>query len=141
MHEPEAPAAHAGGHNGAAVKAYLVIFAALAVFTAVSFILNYIERQGGMTKEMSFALILAVAIIKATLVGMFFMHLKYDWFKVGFMIVPALILGAMMMLVLMPDIVLAWGKFYFVIIPAFILGCVLIVVLLPDQVLIWRHNR
>ena len=111
MHEPETTA-HAEGHNGAAVKAYLVIFVALAIFTAVSFILNYIERQGGMTKEMSFALILAVAIIKATLVGMFFMHLKFDW-----------------------------GKFYFVIIPAFILGCVLIVVLLPDQVLIWRHNR
>ena len=36
------------------------------------------------------------------------MHLKYDWGKLYFLIVPAFILGAMMMIVLLPDIVLAW---------------------------------
>ena len=36
------------------------------------------------------------------------MHLKVDWGKLYFMIFPAFILGAMMMFVLMPDIVIAW---------------------------------
>jgi hypothetical protein len=34
--------------------------------------------------------------------------MMWDWKKVGFMIVPALILGAMWWVVLMPDIVIAW---------------------------------
>jgi cytochrome c oxidase subunit 4 len=56
----------------------------------------------------SFALILGVAVVKATLVGMYFMHLKLDWGRLYFLIVPAFILGTMMMIVLMPDIVLGW---------------------------------
>ena len=36
------------------------------------------------------------------------MHLKFDWAKVYFIIVPVSILGVMMMIVLMPDIVMAW---------------------------------
>jgi hypothetical protein len=36
------------------------------------------------------------------------MHLKFDWGKLYFMIVPAFILGAMLAFVLLPDIVLAW---------------------------------
>ena len=51
-----------------------------------------------------------VAIIKATLVVAYFMHLVWDWGKVGFMIIPALILGAMMAVVLYPDIVAAWKR-------------------------------
>jgi hypothetical protein len=36
------------------------------------------------------------------------MHLKFEWGKLYFMIVPAFILGLMMMLVLLPDTVIAW---------------------------------
>ena len=51
---------------------------------------------------------MGVAVVKAFLVGLIFMHLKYDWGKLYFMIVPVFILGTMMMIVLMPDIVMAW---------------------------------
>ncbi len=51
-------------------------------------------------------LILGVAIIKATLVAWIFMHLKWDWRLLYYLIIPAFILGAMMMVVLMPDILL-----------------------------------
>ena len=51
---------------------------------------------------------MVVAVVKSLLVALYFMHLKYDWRKVGFFIVPALILGAMWYFVFMPDIVLAW---------------------------------
>jgi caa(3)-type oxidase subunit IV len=104
--EPQNPDAH----DGPLVKAYLVIFLALTIFTLVSFIANYAAHpeQGWITPTQSFMIILGVAIVKAILVAMFFMHLKFDWGRVYFMIVPVLILGTMMMIVLLPDIVLAW---------------------------------
>ena len=93
-------------HHGPTLPVYLAIAAALSVFTAVSFIVSaagYAHTMGGLT------IILGVAVCKATLVGMFFMHLKYDWFKLYFMIIPVFILAVMMMLVLMPDTVVAWS--------------------------------
>jgi caa(3)-type oxidase subunit IV len=97
-------------HAGPNVQVYYRIGGALAVFTAVSFIVNQLEQwgylPGGVTT--AFIIILGVAVVKATLVGLIFMHLKYDWGKVGFMIIPAFILGAMFFAVLMPDMVLAW---------------------------------
>jgi cytochrome c oxidase subunit 4 len=53
-------------------------------------------------------IILGVAVIKATLVGLYFMHLVVDWAKLYFLIFPTFILAAMFITVLMPDIVLAW---------------------------------
>ncbi len=102
-----------GGHEGPHVMAYLIVFAALAVFTLVSFAANYAaaqERQWISTYA-SFVIILGVAVVKATLVGMYFMHLKFDWGRLYFMIVPAFILGTVMVIVLLPDIVLAWRNY------------------------------
>lgn len=95
-------------HHGPTVLNYMVIFAALSIFTIVSFVVNTMQRQEVISAEISFIVILVVAIIKAALVGAYFMHLKFDWNRVGFMIIPAFILAIMMMFVLLPDIVLAW---------------------------------
>jgi cytochrome c oxidase subunit 4 len=108
-----ASASAASGHDehaGPSFKIYMVIGAALAVFTAFSFLFNWMAREHYISTHTSFTLIMLVAVCKATLVGMFFMHLKYDWFRLYFMIVPAFILGTMMMMVLLPDIVIAWHK-------------------------------
>jgi cytochrome c oxidase subunit 4 len=99
---------HHAHHAAPNVKLYLAIGVALAVFTAVSFVVNGFVAREVLHATHGFTIILAVAIVKAVLVGIYFMHLNHDWGKVGFMIVPAFILGAMMMFVLMPDIVLAW---------------------------------
>ncbi len=95
---------HAEAHHGPDVKAYMVVFAALSVFTAISFLVNATVGRNltGML------IILAVAVCKATLVGMYFMHLVVDWGKLYYLIIPALILGTLLIVVLMPDIVLAW---------------------------------
>jgi len=95
-------------HGGIAVKTYFAIFGALAVFTAVSFIVNEGVRHEFLSVFAGFVLILGVAVCKAVLVGMFFMHLKIDWTKLYFVIVPVMLLAVMMMIVLLPDIVLAW---------------------------------
>jgi cytochrome c oxidase subunit 4 len=111
---PMADAAHSGGHAGPNIALYLTVGITLSVFTALSFVFNYLAHEDVhvISRHASFVLILGVAVCKAVLVGMFFMHLKYDWPKLYFMIVPAFILGAMMMFVLLPDIVIAWHHGY-----------------------------
>jgi cytochrome c oxidase subunit 4 len=103
--------AHAAeAHHGPNVRLYLVIGGALAVFTVVSFVVNYLVRQDTLTPQTGFVIILGVAVVKAILVALYFMHLKYDWGRVYFMVVPVLILGTMFMIVLLPDIVFAWKE-------------------------------
>ncbi|MBY0524944.1 MAG: cytochrome C oxidase subunit IV family protein [Gemmataceae bacterium] len=99
---------HGHGHHGPSVKTYMAVFGALLICTLVSFVANVAVRQGVMGAFASFAIIFLVACLKATLVAVWFMHLKFDWNKVYVMIVPALILGPMLIIVLLPDIVLAW---------------------------------
>src|SRR5262245_33606746 len=98
------------GHHGPTFQLYMVIAVALSMFTVTSFVINYFVRGHHITAVVGFLLILGVAVVKACLVGMYFMHLKYDWGKLYFMIVPAYIIATMMIIVLLPDIVLAWHK-------------------------------
>ena len=107
-HGPVGPDTHGDPGHDVSVKTYMVIFGALIIFTAVSFVANTLAHHEVITKFTSFAIILSVAVCKATLVGIYFMHLIFDWGKVFIMIVPALILGPLLMIVLLPDIVLAW---------------------------------
>jgi len=95
-------------HHGPNVQAYLVVFGALSVFTAVSFVINELVRGGTLTSIVGMLIILGVAVVKAVLVATYFMHLKYDWWKLFFIIVPCCILAAMLVVVLLPDMVLAW---------------------------------
>ena len=98
----------AADHHVPNVKAYFVVFGALSIFTAVSFVANSLAHEKTISKEVSFAIILGIAVIKAVLVGMIFMHLKWDWGKLFFMIIPAFIIATMMIVVFLPDIVIAW---------------------------------
>jgi cytochrome c oxidase subunit IV len=97
-------------HADSGIKVYLVVFIALSIFTILSFVFNDAVRSDTISAHTGFALILGVAVCKAFLVGCIFMHLKFDWGRVYFMIVPALILGVLMLIVLMPDIVLGWRQ-------------------------------
>jgi len=96
--------------HGPPTRTYLIIFGALLVFTTVSFIANYLAHPevNVIGHTTSFVIILGVAVCKAVLVAMFFMHLKYEWGKLYFLVIPVMILTVMMMIVLLPDIVLTW---------------------------------
>jgi cytochrome c oxidase subunit IV len=110
MTEVDNPDAHGGAH----VKAYLIVFGFLAFFTLTSFVANYAAHpeHAWISPFTSFVIIFVVAVVKAVLVATFFMHLNFDWGRVYFLIVPVLILGTVMMIVLLPDIVLAWRSVY-----------------------------
>jgi cytochrome c oxidase subunit 4 len=97
-HGPEA-------HHGPGFQAYMVVFGALSIFTAISFLVNYTVGRN----HTGLVIILGVAVIKAVLVGTYFMHLIVDWPKLYYLIFPTFILAAMFITVLLPDIVLAWS--------------------------------
>jgi caa(3)-type oxidase subunit IV len=100
---------HTETHHGPSFQAYLVVFGALSVFTAISFVVNDIVRHGYLSSMSGLVLILGVAVCKAVLVAMYFMHLVIDWSKLYYLVFPVLILGTMLVIVLLPDIVLAWS--------------------------------
>jgi caa(3)-type oxidase subunit IV len=107
-HATLTPEIKKAGH-GPNFQAYINVFIALCVLTAVSFLANWLLGQG----PSSMWIILAVAVVKATLVAMVFMHLNFDWPKVYCIIIPVCVMGVMMMIVLLPDIVLGWHQYFY----------------------------
>src|SRR4051812_20516094 len=105
-----APDSDSGEHAGPTFQTYMFIFYALCVLTALSFIFNWAANNGYIQHMTSAALIVLVAIIKATLVAGVFMHLKFDWGKLYGIIVPVSVLGVMMIIILSIDIVVAWHQ-------------------------------
>lgn len=95
-------------HAGPNFKAYISVFMALCVLTGMSFVANFFFHQN--QPQLSMWIILGVACVKAFLVASIFMHLKYDWNRLYFIVIPVCVMGVMMMIVLLPDIVLAWHK-------------------------------
>ena len=59
-------------------------------------------------RNLSATIILSVAVVKALLVAIYFMRLKWDWGRLYFLIIPALVLAPMLVFALLPDIVLYW---------------------------------
>jgi caa(3)-type oxidase subunit IV len=95
-------------HGPATIQPYLVVFGALSGFTAVSFVVNYFVRAHSIAAMTGFVLILGVAVVKALMVATYFMHLKWDWSRLYFLIIPALVLAPMLVFALTPDMVLYW---------------------------------
>ena len=93
----------ADDHASPSVKSYLVIGAALAGLTFISFVAS----ETSSSKVVTAMIVLGMATIKASLVATFFMHLKWDWSKVRVMIIPALVLAAVLVCALLPDIAFA----------------------------------
>jgi caa(3)-type oxidase subunit IV len=100
---------HKTADHGPSFQLYMMVFGALCVLTAVSFLANWLLGQN----HTSMWIIMFVAVVKATLVAMIFMHLKFDWKKVYCIIVPVCVMGVMMMIVLLPDIVLGWHNYFY----------------------------
>ena len=107
-HAPGTTPITQGGH-GPRFRTYIYVFYALCVLTATSFLANLLLGQG----HASMWIIMAVSVVKATLVAMIFMHLNFDWPKVYCIIIPVCVMGVMMMIVLLPDIVLSWHHYFY----------------------------
>jgi caa(3)-type oxidase subunit IV len=107
-HAPDHAGAHAAHDPNARFKAYINVFVLLCVFTAVSFVCNYLVQIGVLGHLTSAAIIMLVAVVKATCVAYIFMHLNHDWKTVYCIMVPVVIMCVMFIIVLLPDGVLGW---------------------------------
>ncbi len=94
-------------HAGPSFQAYMMVFGALCVCTALSFIVNLLLGEN----HTSAAIIMAVAVVKATLVAGIFMHLKFDWGKLYCIILPVCVVTVMMVIILSIDTTLAWHAY------------------------------
>jgi cytochrome c oxidase subunit 4 len=92
--------AHGADHAGH-VRTYLRVFLSLLIFTLIEYFYAH------WFKDWFVALVLGLmtwAIIKATLVGLYFMHLKFEGKWVYGMLVPAGILATILVVALIPDV-------------------------------------
>jgi len=106
--DPHAPAAPHDEHHEKHIpdKTFFMVFGGLLVLTAATFAAN--QFLGPTAKMAAFLIIGGIAIFKALLVVVFFMHLVIDWKKLFLFIVPVMILAPLIVIVLWPDIVMTW---------------------------------
>ena len=94
----------AAEHATEAHAPYLKVFAALAVLTAIEYYYASIFKRP--FRDPASWGCCCLAVVKAGLVGWYFMHLKFEGNWVYIMIVPAMILATIIVLALCPDMVL-----------------------------------
>ncbi len=97
------PSEIAAEHATESHAPYLKVFMALAVLTAVEYYYAAIFKDHFGVLVLG---LLFLAVIKAGLVGWYFMHLKFEGNWVYIMLVPAMILATIIVMALTPDMVL-----------------------------------
>ena len=75
-------------HGPTSIRPYIVIFVLLSIFTSISFLVNLFVRDSYIAVGTGFVIIMGVAVVKALCVVAYFMHLKWDWGRVYFLVVP-----------------------------------------------------
>jgi cytochrome c oxidase subunit 4 len=84
----------------ASVKTYLLVFLALAVLTGGTVLLSY----AGFSHNTAVVLAILIATTKCTLIGAFFMHLKWESKGIYALLFTALFFVAVLILAVIPDI-------------------------------------
>ena len=79
------------GHHVVPVKVYLAVFGALMVFTAATVGAAYLDLG-----VMNNVIMLGLAVLKATLVVLFFMHVRYST-----RLIPLVVVGGVVFLVIL----------------------------------------
>ena len=92
----------AGGHGG--VGKYNAVFFALCFLTLISYLVGNSATLREKTPGIMWAMMMAVSCAKASLVILFFMHLKWEANWKYVLTVPASIMSVFLMLMLVPDI-------------------------------------
>ena len=103
-HSPahDSHAASASGHGGGYVshkKTYIKIFIWLTLLTALEVGL----AVSSLARPVMITLLCALAIVKAALVAMFFMHLRFERKTLALVVAVPLLLAGILIIGLMPD--------------------------------------
>lgn len=87
-------------HRDEIQRPYLKVFGALAFLTLAEVVVAFLP----IAKLVIVVFLLAMAMTKALLVAMYYMHLRYDRWILAFIAASPLILAAILVLALLPDI-------------------------------------
>ena len=108
-HPPAAAPDHHEEHHGPTVKMYFAIFGALSVLTVVTVLvakIDFTQVLGGnhaLGELVSNVVALGIAFTKASLVVLFFMHVKYENKLVGLAVVASVIWLAFLIFITISD--------------------------------------
>ncbi|MDX2039021.1 MAG: cytochrome C oxidase subunit IV family protein [Isosphaeraceae bacterium] len=104
MADSHAAAAHDDhGHGSDHIKIYMRVFVSLAVLTAIEYFYAALFQNAFTALVLG---LLTWALIKAALVGLYFMHVKWEGKWIYAMLAPACFLAVFMVCMLIPDIVI-----------------------------------
>ena len=81
-------------------QTYLMVFAALMVLTTITVAISY----AGLSMKLSLFLAFSIATVKALLVASLFMHLRYEPRTILIFAVTPLVLAALFMFAIAPDV-------------------------------------
>lgn len=90
-----------GTHGKSLEKLYLIIFGCLLVLTTVSVLTSEGFKEIGL---LPIAIMMGMAAVKATLVALFFMHLKFEGKWKYILVIPPVLMMIVLILALCPDI-------------------------------------
>lgn len=90
----------AGHEGGSSVKAYMVVFGSLAVLTLIEVL---IPTQFGFPKTVQIVLLVALALWKALLVALYYMHLRYEPQRLKWMVVAPLPLAVILVMAVLTE--------------------------------------
>ena len=99
-----ASGSHTHTHVPGGVGKYVAVFVALCVLTAISFAVGNSQQLRENAPGVMMAMMMAVSCAKASLVILFFMHLKYEANWKYVLTIPASIMSFFLVLMLIPDI-------------------------------------
>ncbi len=93
-----------GTHAETTVKGYLLVFLWLCIFTVIEIGVTYIA----MPKKLLVTFLIGTALVKAILVALYFMHLKFEGKLVWSMVLIPSVIATVFLLALFPDIVYSY---------------------------------
>ena len=88
-------------HHGPSYKDYVMVFVALAVLTSMTVAISYSGFLGDKLKEV---LAFTIATVKALIVAMLFMHLRWEPRTIVIFAIVPILLAIMFILAIAPDV-------------------------------------
>lgn len=109
MAEHQSSDAHSDDHNHDGMGKYLAVFGALLVLTAISFGVANSPLMD--TPSIGWLAMITISCAKASLVILFFMHLKWEANWKYVLTIPASIMSVFLMVMLVPDVGMRTRKY------------------------------
>ena len=90
---------HSSEHAGSTTKLFMIVWIGLLVMTIVEVYLAYIQLPVGLM----ISILMALSIVKATLIIAYFMHLRFEKMSLILTLIPMWVLVTCLFFIFFPD--------------------------------------